>query len=291
MPNDFRAWKLLGFTQHRKGDLESALESYREAFELSPLLAEMAYHIAAVLTDLRRYEEALANCDRAISLAPDITGMFEYKAQLLWLWHGDSGMARTVLQQMPGTNEPDWTFYTWYRQELYERNFQSALDQVVSLSTETYEDGVSFFAKAQLAGLVYYLMGEAEQARESFDSARVLLEAEVERQPGDVRIHRSLGVVYAGLGRRDDAVREGRLGAELRMVDWETKHENAAAWNLAIIFVMISDHDAALEQIEYLLSAPAHFSIGLLLLDPMWDSLRDHPRYKALLEKYGRSGP
>jgi serine/threonine-protein kinase len=191
---------------------------------------------------------------------------------------------------MPETNEPDWTFYVWYRQKLYERDYPGALDQVVSLSTETFEEGISLFAKAQLAGLVYYLMGEADQARESFDSARILLETEAERRPGDGRIHRSLGVVYAGLGRKDDAVREGRLGAELRLVDWKVRQENTAAWNLAVIFVMIRDHDAALEQIEHLLSVPAHFSVGLLRLDPMWDPLRDHPRYQALLEEYGRSG-
>jgi serine/threonine protein kinase/Flp pilus assembly protein TadD len=290
LPNDFRVWKLLGFTQHRRGDLEGGLESYGEAFALSPQDAEMAFHLAAILTDLRRYEEAIAYCDRALSLAPDFTSMFEYKAQLYWLWKGETQVARTVLEQMPETNEPDWTFYVWYRQKLYERDYPGALDQVVSLSTETFEEGISLFAKAQLAGLVYYLMGEADQARESFDSARILLETEAERRPGDGRIHRSLGVVYAGLGRKDDAVREGRLGAELRLVDWKVRQENTAAWNLAVIFVMIRDHDAALEQIEHLLSVPAHFSVGLLRLDPMWDPLRDHPRYQALLEEYGRSG-
>jgi len=50
LPNDFRVLKLRGFTQHRGGNLEAALASYKEAFELSPMDAEMAFHITFVLT-------------------------------------------------------------------------------------------------------------------------------------------------------------------------------------------------------------------------------------------------
>ena len=118
-------------------------------------------------------------------------------------------MARAVLERMPGTNEPDWTFYVWYRQELYERNYERALEQVAALSTDTYEEQLIFYSKAQLAGLVYYLMGDSKLARASFESAQDLLEAVAVKQPEDSRIHSSLGMVYAGLGRKDDAIRGG----------------------------------------------------------------------------------
>ena len=56
--------------------------------------------------------------------------------------------------------------------------------------------------------------------------------------------------------------------------------------NLALIYVMVGEHDAALTQIETILSIPSLFSVALLRIDPRWDPLRDHPRYEELLEKY-----
>ena len=55
--------------------------------------------------------------------------------------------------------------------------------------------------------------------------------------------------------------------------------------SLAQIYSMVGEFDAAIDQLEYLLSIPATFSVQLLRLDPFWDPLRDHPRFQALLEK------
>jgi serine/threonine-protein kinase len=50
---------------------------------------------------------------------------------------------------------------------------------------------------------------------------------------------------------------------------------------------MVGEYDAALDQIEHLLSVPTGFSVPLVRLDPRWDPLRDHPRYQELLQRYG----
>ena len=64
-------------------------------------------------------------------------------------------------------------------------------------------------------GLLHRLMGESERSREVYDTARILLEEEAKKRPDDHRVHSSLGIVYAGLGRKKNAVREGKLGVEL----------------------------------------------------------------------------
>jgi hypothetical protein len=55
--------------------------------------------------------------------------------------------------------------------------------------------------------------------------------------------------------------------------------------DLARICVMVDEYDAAIDQIRYLLSIPGEMSIPLLKLDPSWDSLSDHPRFKKLIEQ------
>ena len=55
--------------------------------------------------------------------------------------------------------------------------------------------------------------------------------------------------------------------------------------DLAQIYVMLGDHDKAIDYLDHLLSVPTFFAAGYLKVDPTWNPLRDHPRFVALLER------
>ena len=95
----------------------------------------------------------------------------------------------------------------------------------------------------------------------------------------------SLGIAYAGLGRPDDAVREGKLGMEM-IGKRRDEPLGFRLKDLAQIYAMVGNHDEALKTLDRLLSVPSHFSVGFLKIDPTWNSLRDHPGFLALLQKY-----
>ena len=59
--------------------------------------------------------------------------------------------------------------------------------------------------------------------------------------------------------------------------------------DMAKIYTMVGEYDLAIDKLEFILSIPSDFTVELYKLDPDWDPLRDHPRYKAMLEKYGRA--
>ena len=99
-------------------------------------------------------------------------------------------------------------------------------------------------------------------------------------------MHSSLGIAYAGLGRRDDAIREGRLGLDLLAGDLSPQM-GFRLKELAQIYVMLGDYDDAVDHLDHLLSVPAHFSAAFLRADPTWNPLHGHPRFLALLEKHG----
>jgi serine/threonine-protein kinase len=92
-------------------------------------------------------------------------------------------------------------------------------------------------------------------------------------------------MVYAGLGRKEEAVREGKSGVELIPVSKNAVVGPFRVEDLAFIYVLVGEQDTALDQIEYLLSIPSWLSVPLLRLDPRWDPLRDHPRFQTLLEE------
>ena len=57
--------------------------------------------------------------------------------------------------------------------------------------------------------------------------------------------------------------------------------------DLARIYTMVGEYDAAIDQLEILLAVPSITAIPMLRIDPIWKPLRDHPRFQRLLERYG----
>ena len=126
-------------------------------------------------------------------------------------------------------------------------------------------------------------MNDNELAKKYYDEGRSVLEAKIQQQPNDVRFHSALGIAYAGLGRKQDAIREGKLAVELLPVNKDAWRGTSRVRDLARIYVMVGEFDLAIDQIEFLLSIPGGLSIPLLRLDPVWAPLREHPRFKKLL--------
>jgi serine/threonine-protein kinase len=141
-----------------------------------------------------------------------------------------------------------------------------------------------FIPKAQLYAQINGLMGDQQLEQAYYESARSILETKIQEQPEDARFRSALGIAYAGLGRKQDAIGEGKLAVDLLLVTkdaWRGLHRVEA---LARIYVMVGEFDAAIDQLEFLLSRPGEMSIPLLRLDPVWGPLRNHPRFKKLVE-------
>ena len=211
---------------------------------------------------------------------------YAWKAQLYLLWEGKTDKARAVLQEglenIKSTENfevVDWLVDI----DVLDGNYQEALDQL-SLKSEDVDNLNYFIPNAQRYALIYGYMNKNELAKKYYDEARSILETKIREQPEDARFHSALGIAYAGLGRKEDAIREGKLGMELLPVAKEAMRGLWRVEALAKIYVMVGEFDAAINQLEFLLSNPGWMSIPLLRLDPAWNPLRDLPRFKKLVE-------
>ena len=284
LPNDSRIIEVTAFIWRCQGKFEAALDRMKEAFELSPQDALLTYEIGLTNWFLRRHAEADRYCDLSISLAPDQLGAYGRKAYNYVSWLGDTKRAQEVLDKMPrqGREVQERCLTLWRLQ----RNYQAILDFASSAPEPVMWRQVAVMPVALLAAKVHRLTDEPELARASFESSRTLLARARDEHPDDHRIHSALGICYAGLGRKDEAIREGKRGVELLPVSEDARIGIFRVWDLAETYTMVGEYDAALTEIEYLLSIPAGWSVQDLRLDPLWDPLREHPRYQALLEKY-----
>ena len=119
--------------------------------------------------------------------------------------------------------------------------------------------------------------------REYYESARTLLESLIKKNPDYPRYHSALGIVYAGLGRKEDAIREGERAVVLKDLRKEMWMGIGRVEDLARIYAMTGEYEKALDTIEYLLKQPGTFSPALLRIHPDWKPLHGHPRFKALI--------
>ncbi len=174
---------------------------------------------------------------------------------------------------------------------MLERNYQQVLEWLDSLAYDVYEDQHFYFHKDLAYASVYHAMNDPSLMKAHAESARTVLEKAVNERAEDPRIHAALGLVYAYLGRDEDASREGNLARELHPVSKDAAQGPIYLLNLAKIYTVIGESEIAIDELEYLLSIPhAEYlwqlvSVPQLLLDPQWDSLREHPRFIRLLDE------
>jgi len=294
-PNDSRVLAVIAAIKKRRGSMDSAIEHFKEAWRWSPRDAGLPHEIGCVHMTMRNYEEAERYYDLSISLAPDQTLAYVCKAWNRWLGHGDTEGSGTALGLIPTRPDQDSAKsaileFERIRQEIFARDYEEAL-KLLAHASAVFDEGQWWFTpKALLEGHIYRVLGRTEEARCSYEAASGLLEREVELRPNDDRVRGSLGIAYAGLGRRDRAIGEGKRGTELVPVSRNAVVGPFRVEDLALIYAMVGEHDLAFDQLEYLLSMPAWFSTSLLQIVPWWDPLREHPRYEGILKAHSKAG-
>jgi len=133
---------------------------------------------------------------------------------------------------------------------------------------------------------------EAAEGRRSasarYDSARVQFEHIIRLHPQSAQIsryHAKLGLAYAGLNRKEDAIREGERVARMSLAYKDALDTYQTGALLAEIYMRCGEHEKAIDQLETLLSTPGPVTAALLRIDPMWEPIRANPRFRRLLEE------
>jgi TolB-like protein/Flp pilus assembly protein TadD len=288
MPHNVEILEAKAAVSSIAGRWEEAMESSRQAFELSPRDGSLAVDVAESYWVLRKYEEAVKTCDVAIELAPDDAWPYLIKAFSLWSWKGVSSETRPLLEAVPATH--DWAPWVWYWQEMCERNYRQAIERLSSTPDPWIRTKCWAMPKSLLVAYAYRLAGEQEKSRGSYGSAKSFLEAEVKLWPDDPRYHSSLGIAYAALGRKEEAIREGKKAVELLPVASDAFYGLPYVEDLAFIYSLAGETEAALEQLDHLLSIPSWISVSWLRVHPQWDPIRNDPGFTRLLEKHSGAG-
>jgi serine/threonine-protein kinase len=281
-PNNPELVAAVGWVLRRQGRWEEAVAQFKREVELDPGSPRAEYDLAETLWLVRRFAEARPVAQRATEIAPDEPDSYVVLVALLLADQGDVAGARAVVTRAigrvpPGQFRGGFTLPAWLLAP------DSTLRRVFS-SVSPGDYGADSSGYYGFRADLDRLAGQPEAARARYDSARVVLEGRLRRQPADYGYHAELGLVYARLGRYPDAIREGQRAVELLPPARDAYFGWDNVINLALIHALAGQAAPAAEQLSKALAVPSRISTGMLRLEPAWDPIRRDPAFKALLK-------
>lgn len=303
-------------------DYEAAFKEYEIAQRGAPNDSYVIYGIAWAQMKAGRWRASIANWERATSLDPNNWIMFDnlsnaYGAvgmlaaserakrraadlapvekggkaheEQAWIWAyysltGSFDKFDEFIERHAAIPDTEGTFaLNHWAIRMTERKFDDAERAIASSPVSIFE----LFTGPRVTK--NFLLGQVALARGDLEKARPLFEAELQfartelNEKADVAAsHAQVGLVCAYLGRREEAIAEGRRAVELMPVTKDAFDGPGYLVNLAEIYGRAGETDQAIGLIEKLLSTPNGL-IPVALKDWQWDPLRNDPRFQKLL--------
>jgi len=289
LPNEAQAYMAIGAIQRRQGRWVESTANLEKAAELDPknslVLLNLGYNYMAT----RNFEAADKIFDRGIEAAPESFGSRALKSELAIRWKGDISVAEKELASVPPGVDPQGLVTLGRAGVLtLQRKFKEALQVIQQFRGETLLAGASTTCpKASLEGTLYLYLDDKVNAHSAFERARIIAERLVRESPDDAARHGQLGLILAGLGQKDAAIAEGKRAVELLPESQDAFDGPEVTAVLAQIYAWTGEHDQAFGLLDHLLVVPNGITVPGLKLDPVWDRLRNDPRFQTLIDKFG----
>ncbi len=280
LPNSATLFGAMGFIQRRQSKWDEALANLKKNAELDPRNADHLYEIALTLHYMRRYPEAEAALDKALSLAPDYRAAGYHRGILAMKLRGETRTLRAALEGVHAGFDINFWDVRRFQLEMLDRRFDAALALLAASPRQQFEWQDFLYPKTLLIAQAEQARGNAAAARTNFDAARATLEDLLKTRPDDPRVHAALGYACAGLGRKDDAIHSGREAVRLLPESKDAVDGPVFRTDLAAIYAQTGEPGLAMDEIARLLAEPAVLSEAELRLDPIWDPLRKDPRFR-----------
>ncbi len=285
LPNEAAIPRAIAAIERRQGRWKESTEHYLRAVSLNPNDAVLIENLGLNYMATRDYPAAAKTFDRALRLAPDA---FEIQAERAWVdvyAQGDFTRFHGLLAESPGGVDPNpVTALARFNVLFFERKFAEGLAALARSPFENMRGETSApLPKSFLAAQIYRAMGDEEKAHAAYEEARVVAENALAASPGDAARHILVGLIEAGLGRKEEALRAGRQAMELLPETKDAFDGPLLTISLARIHTFVGEHAEALALLERSVETPAGITHAELRLDPTWDVLRQNPRFQKLV--------
>jgi len=290
IPNDPWVGALKGYIERRQGRWEQSLRDHERAIELDPHNVLTLQETAQSYTLLRRYVESKSLFARVLSFEPNdpVTQVLrtfvelDSDANTRPVHEAIDSIRRTNPATLPNVAN------NWILCALTERDLVAAKDALTAFGENPISLGSNenvLFNRSFAEGVIARTNHDDDKARAPFTAARAEQEKIVQAQPNYGPTLCVLGLIDAGLGRKEQALEEGRRAVELFPVEKDALVGATMIKYLAMIAAWVGHKDLACNQLAIVIRGPSDLSYGQLKLLPLWDPLRGDPRFEKVVEE------
>jgi serine/threonine-protein kinase len=291
-PNNSEVGGLVAAIKRRQGKWQESLQTYEKINKLDPQNPNIVRNLLFTQTALRHWPEAARAAERMRAMAPASLVAKIQSGYVDFWWKGDTHLLKSLLNEIPVGVDPDGAIASVrWEVAMIERDYggaQRALE-ASPLNEFSYTNAGST-PKSFFQGCIALAQGDAAGAQKFFDAARANFEGAVKESPNSADRHANLGWFYAFMGRKEDAIREGRRAVELKPESKDAFDGAIMNCYLALIYARVGENDLAIPLIERLLKTPGavdsvdySITINDLKLRWEWDPIRNDPRFKKLI--------
>ncbi len=284
--------RLIAAIKRRQGKWEESLEAYERVAKLDPQNPNIVRELLFTNTSMRRWPEAARWGERMRAMAPASLVAKMQSGYVDFWWKGDTQLLKSLVDKVPAGIDPDGvvTSARW-DVAMLRRDYFAAKNVLEgsSVSALSYTNA-GLTPRIFFEGCIYLAQGDNTNAQKAFELARPAFEAAVKEAPASADRHAILGWLYAFMGRRDDAIREGQRAVELKPESKDAVDGSLMNGYLALIYARVGKNDLAIPLIERLLRTPgavdsADYSITIndLKYRWEWDPLRKDRRFEKLI--------
>ena len=292
-PSNWESLTFRGAIYRRRGEWRRSLAEYERALELNPRDSSIPTEMGNSYLCLRRWNDAERAFTRALALDPHNINAAYHLAQTYTNSTGDIRRARQawegIPEQLGNSGQREIVISEMIGESLYlevlEKNFSGALKAWETVPTNTFQARL-LRLEARIG--IQLLAGQTAAAKPECEEARVLLEAQVaKRRPEDRTSASELAWIYVCLGRNTDALRIAREAVEAEPLEKDSFVGTDRLVGLAQIEAQAGQSEEAIKTLRHLLTIPAgeFISVTRLKIDPVWDPIRNDPRFQKLLSE------
>jgi TolB-like protein/DNA-binding winged helix-turn-helix (wHTH) protein/Tfp pilus assembly protein PilF len=291
-PNNAEIHGYIGGLYRRQGRWRESIASFERARSLDPRNHGIAFQAANNYVFVRDWPAAIATFNRTLAIKPDFMLPKIGLAYLEVFRNGNPAASRKILENIPARVDTNGmvTVARWDLAML-ERDYAAAEKILADSSLENFSPAGDTL-KTYYQGRTALARGDIESAQRYFATAKPGIEKRVRDNPDAAESHARLGLLYAYMQRKEDAIREGRRAVELEPESQNAFHGAIHAANLALVYALLGEPDQAIRLIERLLSTPGpvecsafpnNITLADLRLRWEWDALRSDPRFQKIL--------
>jgi TolB-like protein/Tfp pilus assembly protein PilF len=290
LPNDPRVVELKGYIERRQGRWDECIRDFKRAIELDPQNILTLQQTAQTYQGLRRYVDEKSVLARVLAFEPNdaVTKVQHAFAELDS--KADARPLHQMIESIRATNPAavPSIVNNWLVCALAERDNVAAKNALIAAGDNPIMFGSLeniIFNRAFVEGVIARMTNDDGKARSDFTAARAEQEKIIQAQPNYGPALCVLGLIDAGLGRKEEALREGRRAIELLSVQKDALGGIVMIKYFAMIAAWVGDKDLAFDQLATAIRSPSDLSYGQLTLLPFWDPLRGDQRFEELVEE------